>query len=788
MITDLFDKGVHHIGKTMKDVVTINIGAMDGVLFDELYGYSNMYDFTGLYVEPVPYLFERLKNNLGPKHIYENSVISDHDGYVDMITIDRDAIDNKLVHECFYGMSAVYPPKNGLGSEFDKPTVEKYGRMITVPCISLSTLFNKHNINKFEIFKVDAEGYDFKIINQLDLSKFKPKVIRCEWINLSDDEKETLTNRLTEFGYVYEVLHGDITAISDDLYKSLEEQLGIKKVNKVTIVTGLWDIGRGNLSDGWSRTYNQYIERFEKILSIKENMIIYGDHELETIVFKHRTQENTQFIRRDTNWFKYNEFYNLIQDIRTNPEWSNQAPWLGDSTQAKLEMYNPLVMSKMFLLNDARIMDKFNSEYLFWIDAGITNTVHSGYFTHDNVFDKIPNICNKFMFLTFPYNAVNEIHGFNYKKLCEYSESENVNKVGRGGFFGGPKETISETNNIYYQLLIDTLTKGYMGTEESIFTIMLYKYPNLFDYCELESNGFISKFFEDLKNDLCVVKSEKIKYIINSNVDLSDVGLYVIGFNSPNQFKTLIKSMLSYDEDFINKPKKYLLDNSSDLSTTSEYLNICKEYNFEHIKQDNLGICGGRQWIAEHFEKSNLKYMLFFEDDMFFYPNKGEVCRNGFNRFVEDLYSKSLKIIKNENLDFLKLNFTEFYGDNSIQWSWYNVPQTVRDEVWPNNKKLPVQGLDPNAPKTKFDNIKSLDGIPYSLGEVYYCNWPQIVSKEGNKKMFLTTKWARPFEQTWMSHIYQETIKGNIKSGLLLLTPTEHDRFDHYDGSLRKES
>ncbi len=164
MITDLFDKGVHHIGKTMKDVVTINIGAMDGVLFDELYGYSNMYDFTGLYVEPVPYLFERLKNNLGPKHIYENSVISDHDGYVDMITIDRDAIDNKLVHECFYGMSAVYPPKNGLGSEFDKPTVEKYGRMITVPCISLSTLFNKHNINKFEIFKVDAEGYDFKII------------------------------------------------------------------------------------------------------------------------------------------------------------------------------------------------------------------------------------------------------------------------------------------------------------------------------------------------------------------------------------------------------------------------------------------------------------------------------------------------------------------------------------------------------------------------------------------------------------------------------------------------
>jgi hypothetical protein len=38
-----------------------------------------------------------------------------------------------------------------------------------------------------------------------------------------------------------------------------------------------------------------------------------------------------------------------------------------------------------------------------------------------------------------------------------------------------------------------------------------------------------------------------------------------------------------------------------------------------------------------------------------------------------------------------------------------------------------------------------------------------------------------------MSHCYQETIKGNIKPGLLLATPTEHHRFDFYDGSLRKE-
>jgi hypothetical protein len=173
---------------------------------------------------------------------------------------------------------------------------------------------------------------------------------------------------------------------------------------------------------------------------------------------------------------------------------------------------------------------------------------------------------------------------------------------------------------------------------------------------------------------------------------------------------------------------------------------------------------------------------------MFFQPTQGEVCRNGFPRFTPNLYNKCLEIVKKENFDFLKLNFSEFYGDNSTQWSWYNVPQSFREQHWPEKSKLPVMGLDPEAPKTVFDNIKSYDGVPYATGEIYYCNWTHFVTREGNKKMFLTTKWAYAFENTWMSYMFQETIKGNLNPGILLMTPIEHNRFEHYDGSLRKES
>jgi hypothetical protein len=132
-----------------------------------------------------------------------------------------------------------------------------------------------------------------------------------------------------------------------------------------------------------------------------------------------------------------------------------------------------------------------------------------------------------------------------------------------------------------------------------------------------------------------------------------------------------------------------------------------------------------------------------------------------------------------ENYDFLKLSFSEFYGNNADQWSWHNVPESQRLEYF---------GKISSKPYTKFNNIKSLDGIPYVDGEVYYSNWPHIINKEGNKKCFLDVKWAAPFEQTWMSHIYTLTKKQIIKPAILLASPITHNRVHHYEKNQRKEN
>ena len=554
-----------------------------------------------------------------------------------------------------------------------------------------------------------------------------------------------------------------------------------------TIVTGIWDIKREELSEGWSRSFQHYLNNLEKLLKTQDNMIIYIEEKYKSFVEERRNSNNTQIIVRELDWFKNNgDMYNKIQKIRTDENWYNQSSWLVDSTQAKLDMYNPLVMSKMFLLNDASILDPFNSDYMVWVDGGLTNTVHEGYFWNDNVISKFGKYLNKFSFVCFPYDGKVEIHGFKYPEICEYSEGI-VNKVARGGIFGGPKSLIQTVNNIYHTLLYETLNRGLMGTEESIFTIMTYKYPEYIQYFEIEMNGLLGTFFENLKNETLEAKQEKTDVIKQNLHNRNNVALYVLTFNSPNQFEKLCISFEQYDRNFLDVPKKYLLNNSLDRSTDVAYSVLCDKYGFEEIKKDNLGICGGRQFIAEHSDENGFDYHFFFEDDMFFYLGQDEFCRNGFRRKIKDFYNIMMDIVWNENFDYLKWNFSEFFGDNSKQWAWHNVPAGVRAQLFP---EKPVKtSSDVNAaPFLNFKNIKSYRQVPYTTGEIYYCNWPQVVSKEGNRKMFLDTKWGHPFEQTWMSFIYQETLKGNINPAILLATPTEHDRFEFYPAEDRREN
>ena len=560
--------------------------------------------------------------------------------------------------------------------------------------------------------------------------------------------------------------------------------------NNLTIVTGLWNINRNG------RSFDHYIEHFKNFLKIPQNLFIYVPKELESLVWEHRSKDNTYVKVMELNDVKtlYSPFWDKTQKIRKDEKWINQAGWLGGSPQASLEWYNPIVQGKMFMLNDASIWNPFDTEYFFWLDAGITNTVPSGNLIEDDVLNDLTNYGNPFLFLSYPYQADKEIHGFDFKSINRIS-GEEVKYVCRGGLFGGHKQQLNEANATYYSLLGQTLNQGLMGTEESLFTIMSYLEPDLYKRFELDGNGLIVKFTQALKENTVKLTEPDVKRINNNrkytdrDVNKVKTNLYMLTFNFPEQVLHTVNSMKKTPE-WLERPNLFLLDNSTKPDAKVRNKEIAKEYNFEYIDLGgNTGICGGRQAAAEHFHDSDADFMFFFEDDMTVNPPdvKG-VCRNGFRKYIPNIYNLVHLIMLKEQFDFLKLSFTEVYFDNDKQCSWYNVPQEIRTRDWPNYDKLPVSGLDPNVPLTNFKNIRNMDGLTYIDGEIYYANWPMIVSKEGNKKMFIDTKWAHPFEQTWMSYMYQKTKKGELNPAILLASPIWHERIKHYRPEERREN
>ena len=56
-----------------------------------------------------------------------------------------------------------------------------------------------------------------------------------------------------------------------------------------------------------------------------------------------------------------------------------------------------------------------------------------------------PEKFSKFLFICFPYEANNEIHGFKYDAINRYSQNK-VDKVARGGIFGGPNGDFGNYN------------------------------------------------------------------------------------------------------------------------------------------------------------------------------------------------------------------------------------------------------------------------------------------------------------------------------------------------------
>lgn len=177
----------------------IQIGANDGVSGDFFSKHAMERKVHGILVEPVPYLFQKLKENLKKNEnlIFENIAISDFDGEADFFSIRQGDYESK------YDLAQ-------LGS-FNKEVIMKHAYMcdslqdlivkIKVRCMTLNSLLNKYRIKNLPVLVIDTEEYDYQIIKQIDLKLVKPKLLAFENAHLSVTEYKEIIKLLKKTGY-----------------------------------------------------------------------------------------------------------------------------------------------------------------------------------------------------------------------------------------------------------------------------------------------------------------------------------------------------------------------------------------------------------------------------------------------------------------------------------------------------------------------------------------------------------------------------------------------------------
>lgn len=269
----------------------------------------------------------------------------------------------------------------------------------------------------------------------------------------------------------------------------------------ITLVTTLLDIGRDALDEDdykFRREFKMYLDAMEDWLKHKYKKVVYTSKAIADELMKTASEEvkaSTKFVytsrsELSSKWLGPDN-YAKVQEIRTSESWRARASWLSNSPQAGLEYYNPLVMSKMFMVRDAARANYWNTTHFLFIDAK-HNCRKPSLMTPLNDHIIRAHMFEKFLLTTFDYTPATEVHGFAYEQFNAYCNRENIKKqqlvrVGRGGIFGGSAFVLEYMTAMYDVALTATLREGLMGTEENIFSILLY---NVRQYVDEFSNNW----------------------------------------------------------------------------------------------------------------------------------------------------------------------------------------------------------------------------------------------------------------------------------------------------------
>lgn len=171
--------------------------------------------WSGIFVEPVNYLFSRLKDNYNneSRFIFENVAIGYRNQNAKFYYISEDAKDK---------LGDMLPAWYDQLGSFNRDHIVKHMNGILEPyilqkevqSIHMEDLLNLNNVDRVDLLHIDTEGYDYVVLSQFDFEKYRPLVVMYEHKHLVKEDKVKARRLMKKYGYIqHDYRRGDSLAI-----------------------------------------------------------------------------------------------------------------------------------------------------------------------------------------------------------------------------------------------------------------------------------------------------------------------------------------------------------------------------------------------------------------------------------------------------------------------------------------------------------------------------------------------------------------------------------------------
>lgn len=220
---DPLEKAVRLFGRAHPTATFVQIGANDGVARDPLRLEVERRRWTGVMVEPVPYVFKRLEERYGnhPRVRLEMCAIAEEPGLRPFYHV-REAAPGEAIWPWYHALGS-FKREVLLSHASFIPDIENRVSEVQVPCVTFNDLCVRSGLPYLDLLQVDTEGYDYEVLRSVDFEAWRPRFVMYEHHHLATADRCAARKLLTEQGYLtFE--HGLDTAALDSTRLGPEDE------------------------------------------------------------------------------------------------------------------------------------------------------------------------------------------------------------------------------------------------------------------------------------------------------------------------------------------------------------------------------------------------------------------------------------------------------------------------------------------------------------------------------------------------------------------------------------